>query len=550
MERYIKLSEEEIDPETETQAKALLQSLNPIWSSLQSVTEESRATGLMAWAHLWTIYKPGDTAILKQEGEDDNELSAARILEVKLVPERWHRPPFYEVTFEVLDWNGSYSGYRKEAYRIGQYDGLKKLGDIGFYPFSYDSNPEKLKERLIRRGRKFESLRGYFFMTREAFNVTRRIIIDNYAYYRFKRRRVPTYARLAGHSDSEDRSEAAIQGLSRSPSDTGNVRSIHSERNEDRRPLTDDECLLCVPTMKGFDIQEKIWNNVQVEDIENITWNDEAFNQLAIQEDRKRLVLAFTKQKQTEATEFDDFISGKGKSFIILLCGPPGVGKTLTAESVAERTRAPLYTVSASDLGTYVASVESSLKEALELCALWKAVMLIDEADVFLEARTPDSLKRNELVSVFLRLLEYYKGILFLTTNRAATIDAAFESRIDLIIPYDDFDQVARRQVWDNFANGLVGGSHELRDEDLNELSRLKLNGREIKSTVKTALMLANSEEDKLQAKHLQVVLEVRQRAEDYLHGKAQTSSNSNGSTKAETGLFGRWKWGWRSVRT
>lgn len=66
---------------------------------------------------------------------------------------------------------------------------------------------------------------------------------------------------------------------------------------------------------------------------------------------------------------------------------------------MAERTRAPLYTLSAGDLGTNAKDVEATLQQALDICALWKAVMLIDEADVFLEARSTDNLQRNELVS-------------------------------------------------------------------------------------------------------------------------------------------------------
>jgi hypothetical protein len=49
-----------------------------------------------------------------------------------------------------------------------------------------------------------------------------------------------------------------------------------------------------------------------VDDLKSIAWNDKAFNNLAISEDRKRLVLAFAKQKQKEAIDFDDFITGKG----------------------------------------------------------------------------------------------------------------------------------------------------------------------------------------------------------------------------------------------
>ncbi|XDG10147.1 hypothetical protein ABKA04_009762 [Annulohypoxylon sp. FPYF3050] len=518
MELYIKLSEDEDDHMTQKQAKLLLKRLKLSWSPVQYVVKESRATGLVAWKSLWTIFRPGEIAIYREGDENNNEQSAAKILEIELVPEHWVRPPIpvYLVTLEVLDWNGSYSGYRKIHRQIPEYEGFKKVIDLPLYPLSYESDPEEFKERLVQRGGKFESLRGCFFMARRKFNATRRVIIDNYAYHRFHGGDIPSYRRMGDQSSvSEDNVETTIHG----------AQPMENQRNEDLRSLTADECLLCVLTMKGFDVKEKEWHDVRVDCLENIEWNEEALDYLTMNEDRKRLILAFARQKQIETTEFDDFISGKGKGFIILLCGPPGVGKTLTAESVAERIKAPLYTLSAGDLGTNAASVERSLKKALEMCALWKAVMLIDEADVFLEARKTDNLERNELVSVFLRLLEYYKGILFLTTNRASTIDAAFESRIDFILPYDDFDQAARRQVWVNFANTLIGGNHELHSTDFDELSQLKLNGRQIKNTVKTALMLANSEERILQMEHLKIVLNVRQQATNYIGDGAQITA-------------------------
>lgn len=83
----------------------------------------------------------------------------------------------------------------------------------------------------------------------------------------------------------------------------------------------------------------------------------------------------------------------------MLLSGPPGVGKTLTAESVAETMRAPLYMMSAGDLGLTSSEVEASLSNVLEMCTKWKAVLLLDEADVFLEQRSTHDLERNKLVS-------------------------------------------------------------------------------------------------------------------------------------------------------
>jgi len=84
---------------------------------------------------------------------------------------------------------------------------------------------------------------------------------------------------------------------------------------------------------------------------------------------------------------------------VILLDGPPGVGKTLTAESVAETMKAPLYTMSAGELGTHSNDVEKRLSDILEMASMWNAILLIDEADIFMEQRTPFELDRNELVA-------------------------------------------------------------------------------------------------------------------------------------------------------
>lgn len=90
----------------------------------------------------------------------------------------------------------------------------------------------------------------------------------------------------------------------------------------------------------------------------------------------------------------------------MLLSGGPGIGKTLTAESVAEHMKVPLYMMSAGDLGVETYEVEDALSKILEMVAQWNAVLLLDECDVFLEARSAHDLERNKVVSIFLRTLE------------------------------------------------------------------------------------------------------------------------------------------------
>lgn len=79
-----------------------------------------------------------------------------------------------------------------------------------------------------------------------------------------------------------------------------------------------------------------------------------------------------------------------------------------------EDLRQPLYIVGAGDLGTDASTVDACLKEILSLVPKWNAILLIDEADVFLEQRGSDNLERNAVVAVFLREIEYVTLVLVL----------------------------------------------------------------------------------------------------------------------------------------
>jgi SpoVK/Ycf46/Vps4 family AAA+-type ATPase len=182
------------------------------------------------------------------------------------------------------------------------------------------------------------------------------------------------------------------------------------------------------------------------------------------------------------------------------------VGKTLTGESIAEYLRCPLYAVSAGELGTNSRTLETDLNRIMDITHSWGAILLLDEADVFLEARQPHDIHRNSLVSVFLRLTEYYQGILFLTTNRVETFDEAFQSRIHMGIRYENLSAKARKEIWqqhvgraekmsrgegeqdkeeqgDNAAKGK-NGAKRFTDADFDELSKKSMNGRQVRGAV------------------------------------------------------------------
>lgn len=191
---------------------------------------------------------------------------------------------------------------------------------------------------------------------------------------------------------------------------------------------------------------------------------------------------------------------------MFLLYGPPGVGKTLTAEAVAEVLQRPLYSLSMGTLGTTADDLERRLSEILKLSAKWNAIILLDEADSFLEKRSStSSLERNAMVCVMLQLVEYFSGILFLTSNRMDSLDPAFQTRITLSLPYHDLTAEGRQKIWDNllFKSGVSDpGSRERSGDvvlppqiDTSELAQFPLNGREIKNAMRLALALA-AEED------------------------------------------------------
>ncbi|KAF5011743.1 hypothetical protein FDECE_2154 [Fusarium decemcellulare] len=203
--------------------------------------------------------------------------------------------------------------------------------------------------------------------------------------------------------------------------------------------------------------------------LKSLHWRDDGFNQLQLQESHKQVIQSSVRshlkrnsnQRQIErdnsGTLFtQDFAQGKGRGLLIMLHGEPGTGKISTAEAVAQRFRRPLLPLSCGDMNHPVYA-ERQLETVFRLSTLWDCILLLDEADVMLSTRTSmDDLFRNSLVSVFLRRLEYYNGILFLTTNRIGKIDQAISSRLHLILHYKRLKQPEIEKAGANNEQPLV----------------------------------------------------------------------------------------------
>lgn len=269
----------------------------------------------------------------------------------------------------------------------------------------------------------------------------------------------------------------------------------------DCEDVPEDLMFMCYPFVNGFSFATKEWGEMYVDQLTDVQFDDKAFDYLVLDESVKQMVKALV--VNSEGT-FTDIIQKKSGGTIICLNGRPGVGKTLCSESLAELLHKPLYSIGCGELGTSVDVLEKRLIEILEITHAWNAILLLDEADIFMEKRSTNDIQRNAMVSVFLRLLERYQGIMFLTTNRPEHFDLAFKSRISISINYKDLDENARFKVWNNL---LEASKTQLSQEDIIQLSKVEMNGRQIKNCIRMGQCLAKESKEELSRQIIEQVI-------------------------------------------
>lgn len=229
--------------------------------------------------------------------------------------------------------------------------------------------------------------------------------------------------------------------------------------DKDRTSPSEEEDLLLLPErVFAFVFRTRKWaclklgrDNDGEEMLKEKACRPEPWNDLQLPDGHKRLVQSLIEShslKQGPRNLHFDLVRAKGKGVTILLHGVPGVGKTSTAECAAEANNRPLLPITCGDLGATPREVEKKLEEAFQLAQLWNCVLLLDEADIFLAQRNENDIARNAMVSVFLRVLEYYEGVLFLTTNRVGVFDEAFKSRIHLPLYYPSLEWKYTQKIW------------------------------------------------------------------------------------------------------
>ncbi|KAL8679348.1 MAG: hypothetical protein Q9186_004353 [Xanthomendoza sp. 1 TL-2023] len=543
---------------------------------------------------LWALFKSNEIAYCPTYSNAD-EPRAFKI-EYATKESSFVKGTWYNIEGRYLEYDGKQFGMGTMEIEVEQFKGPRKISSLACYPLKYHKDAESLKLKLIERGKKFVALKGmnYRFHKGMGFykkkrqvikvNINGRVMVDPAIHRRIN----PNYpistvkpkdpdildededsddgsCGCCGSSEEEEtKPRDQLEDADKPRTKMKLVMDEHERphiveveldeagneiQKEDidhlpgqdpttttEREFTEEELLIASPVVLGFAFSEKLWLEFTVSGINEIEWNEGAFDSLVLPASQKSIVKALVESHTFSASRnIDDVIQGKGRGLVAVLHGPPGTGKTLTAEGIAELLKCPLYMVSAGELGTNPRELEAELNKILDIAHSWGAVLLLDEADVFLEKRTIQDIHRNALVSIFLRLLEYFQGILFLTTNRVETFDDAFQSRIHVALRYGELTFAAKRSVWKMFLDKVAakegegekmveGGGETMKmeafgDKDYDKLARWNLNGRQIKNAVRTAQALAVNEKRGLGMAHVVKVLGVAESFEKDLKG-------------------------------
>ena len=543
-----------------TQLLLLLKLMGDMFGATRTQVRQLQASNLMSYKLAWT-YFPKDSMAYRP-GKDCETVFKVVNTTYKTKP-----CPHLHVDAKEIVFDGSAFAWVKTDFQLPVWSGNKPITDLSVYPLEFHSDPEGIKSRLIARGEKaleYQGLNyclytgvGYHMGKKlEKINVDGRILLDNYGYNKYHdqltrqggKESTDDYQRIEAEEDDESDkkliNKASANGVVFvNPNKTQNpnnktteeidgsylkrLTAADMERNKSTMMKRSSDLVFLSPLLKGFCLKNKLWLNFYVDDVRPMVYNDAAFDHLVYPPEQKDLVYSFVEHHQrtrASGSEMDDVIKGKGQGLVFLLSGPPGTGKTLTAEATADKCRRPLFYLQAEDLGTNPALLGANLKKMFEMATDWQAVMLLDECDVFLSERNPVDITRNELVSIFLREIEYFRGVLFLTTNLYDAIDAAFRSRMSIHLRFNPLAPDARRQVWRKFLERLppmnyppgivpeaaataaaadaaedeagtavvtaepkpIRAIDMLTDDDFAELSLWELNGREIKNAIKT----------------------------------------------------------------
>ncbi|KAI1274636.1 hypothetical protein F5Y07DRAFT_401118 [Xylaria sp. FL0933] len=513
---------------------------------------------------LWHLFRCGDIVLVEADKSHAykvvNFTGGRDTLIDRLSDDRQAPPDMDGFMIDCLSiiFDGSNYVPQLKTFSIRPFVGSRPITSLPVYPLKFDSDREILRRDMIAQGRHYlevtippQSHRHLLGSTLDEppHDIDSQVIIDT----SMALSRVPEWrpqvqnvnrdqltktdgrethiVAYCGHSKYGQGccgSDVAFKDLDMDDMSVNRFvqRSQHMLSPRKAACLEDEDLMLLPREVHGFVLRNRQWVTLRVADLSEVKFPN-SFDDLMLPERHKSSIQALVQVHENAVTRTQggpptigstiDLVKGKGAGLIILLHGEPGVGKTSTAECVADHTKRPLFPITCGDIGETATEVEANLHYNFRMAHKWGCVLLLDEADVFLAKRNKTDLRRNAVTSVFLRSLEYYAGILFLTTNRVGSIDPAFKSRIHISLFYPRFDLEATIRLYSTYIKRiraeqerLQSATFRIKEKEILKFAKRHFrqgekeglgtwNGRQIRNAFQAAIALV--EYDSRQAK-------------------------------------------------
>ncbi|TPX21797.1 hypothetical protein DIZ76_015760 [Coccidioides immitis] len=408
---------------------------------------------------LWALFKPNKLIFMVDPNSEQPQCfvyNSGKVINIS-------QGICFEIECRSLDYDRRAFSEMTSILQIPKFQSAKKISDLPVFPLEYHNSKSKIEPELVERGRKFVKFMDItyceydslaHFKTKKVpfkFQATGCMMVDPSAF----KEKNPNY----GISRVKEERTDDIFWFSNNRYEKEKDQKTVKPRNFNPRNMADREYILCSPTVLGFSLSKRTWAEFAVSSIHSIDWDQlSAFDHLEIPREKKDMIQTMVESHKpgSEKSSFDDIVVGKGRGPIFLLYGPPGVGKTLTAESTADFLRQPLYMACAGDFGTSAENLEDHLSRVLDLVRRWDAILLLDEADVFLSERSIN--------------------------------DPAMQSRIHVGIKYEPLSMEAKTRVW---RKQLKSAGADISGKELERLLGKSSNGCHIKNIARAAFALA-----------------------------------------------------------
>ena len=540
--------------------------------------ESDRPLNTIKYPELWMLYKPGTIVYSHKDGEYEAfVVEEIRGLQKRRNPRnRSHtHTRLYVICFSI-DYDGEIFGRVWSEHCLSPFRGSKQISCLDLIPEKFLPNAAKIKTSLLNRGKTFWDLQGqqYCEHTGKMYSEhtdeeISRVMVDRLTYQRhnnwpisINRKQGPSKTcnkNLLNNRLDQSRGlnewDAPLHRVARTPflpPDDAAEWDAEREGMEfeyyeayqrcmiDRPALSESDnfkyydvldfkgesdeltLLLCPQHVHGYCLRDKVWKKLNVNQLHPVTFPKNPWDSLVLDAEYKSIIDAMVSSYISKTSRTNSVVTSKGQGMVAHLCGPSGSGKTLTTECVADAFSKPLYQVACLDLGANTKHFEGRLKETFDYAQTWGAILVLDTADIFLQDPKTTSLEDDTLVSTFLRALDTFSGLCFLTTDRVTNPNQAVLSRIHVTIPVPALDETRRIQVWDIFINGLAAKStiQPARQELLKQLVRDKwckqpLNGRQIQNVMRMALVMAENKGCLIGEKEVDALLRIGREFEE-----------------------------------